>query len=122
VNTFPLSVRICSGTPRRPSASASAWHTGRAVARTTTFAQTTNRSTPPDPAAKARRWSRFAADARQAGFAAVQAAAMRLRDQVIGALNLFRGTPGSFDPANVRAARARYASERRPPTSNCMPR
>ena len=43
VKTLPLSVRICSGIPCRRSASASAWHTGRAVARSTTFAHTTNR-------------------------------------------------------------------------------
>ena len=27
---------------------------------------------------------------------------MRLRDQVIGALNLFRAVPGAFDPADIR--------------------
>ena len=43
VKTLPLSVRICSGTPCLASAPASAWHTGRAVARATTLAQTTNR-------------------------------------------------------------------------------
>jgi hypothetical protein len=43
VNTLPLSVRICSGIPCRRNASVSAWHTGRAVARRTAFAQTTNR-------------------------------------------------------------------------------
>jgi hypothetical protein len=43
VNTFPLSVKICSGTPWRRSAPASARHTGRAVARTTAFAHTMNR-------------------------------------------------------------------------------
>ncbi len=43
VNTFPLSVRICSGTPCRASAALSAAQTGRAVARATTAAQTTNR-------------------------------------------------------------------------------
>jgi AmiR/NasT family two-component response regulator len=31
---------------------------------------------------------------------------MRLREQVIGALNLFRATPGSFDPADVRVGQA----------------
>jgi transcriptional regulator with GAF, ATPase, and Fis domain len=52
--------------------------------------------------AEADRWPRFAAAARRAGFAAVQALPMRLRDQVIGALNLFRAQPGAFDPADVR--------------------
>src|SRR5580693_1822222 len=46
------------------------------------------------------RWPRFAAAAGQAGFGAVQALPMRLRDQVIGALNLFRATTGPF-PADV---------------------
>ena len=59
-----------------------------------------------DLAAAAQRWPRFAPAARHAGFAAVQALPMRLRDQVIGALNLFRATPGAFDPANVRIGQA----------------
>src|SRR5580700_1650667 len=40
------------------------------------------------------------------GFAAVEALPMRLRDQVIGALNLFRAGPGPFDPADLRIAQA----------------
>jgi GAF domain-containing protein len=40
------------------------------------------------------RWPLFAAAAQQAGFAAVQALPMRLRDQVIGAVSLFRSVPG----------------------------
>ncbi len=43
VKTLPLSVRISPGTPRRRSASASARHTGRAVAAATTLAHTMNR-------------------------------------------------------------------------------
>jgi hypothetical protein len=31
---------------------------------------------------------------------------MRLRDQVIGALNLFRAGPGAFDPVDVRVGQA----------------
>jgi hypothetical protein len=43
VKTLPLSVKIWPGIPYRPSAPASAWHTGRAVAAATTLAQTMNR-------------------------------------------------------------------------------
>ena len=59
-----------------------------------------------DLAAAARRWPRFVPAARQAGFGAVQALPMRLRDQVVGALNLFRAGPGPFDPADVRVGQA----------------
>jgi GAF domain-containing protein len=52
------------------------------------------------------RWPRFAAAAGQAGFSAVQALPMRLRDQVIGALNLFRAAPGPFDTEAVRVGQA----------------
>ncbi|MGD0068697.1 MAG: GAF and ANTAR domain-containing protein [Streptosporangiaceae bacterium] len=52
------------------------------------------------------RWPRFADAAGQAGFCAVQALPMRLRDQVIGALNLFRGTAGAFDADTVQVGQA----------------
>jgi GAF domain-containing protein len=52
------------------------------------------------------RWPRFAAAARGMGFAGVHAIPMRLRDQIIGTLNLFRRAPGGLDPAVARAARA----------------
>ena len=52
------------------------------------------------------RWPRFAAAAGQAGFRAVQALPMRLRDQVIGALNLFRAAPGAFDADSVQVGQA----------------
>jgi transcriptional regulator with GAF, ATPase, and Fis domain len=54
----------------------------------------------------AARWPRFAAAAREMGFAAVHAIPMRLRDQVIGTLNLFGTAPDGLDPAVARAARA----------------
>jgi len=59
-----------------------------------------------DLSAQAGRWPRFAAAACDAGFTAVQALPMRLREQVIGALNLFRAAPGPFDPAAVRIGQA----------------
>src|ERR1017187_7551421 len=59
-----------------------------------------------DLAAEAQRWPRFAPAAREAGFAAVQALPMRLREQVIGALNLFRAHPGPYDPADIRIGQA----------------
>jgi hypothetical protein len=59
-----------------------------------------------DLATEAERWPRFAPAARRAGFAAVQALPMRLRDQVIGALNLFRTSAGTFDVADVRVGQA----------------
>jgi GAF domain-containing protein len=52
------------------------------------------------------RWPRFAAAATQRGFRTVQALPMRLRDQVIGALNLFRATPGPFGPEDLRLGQA----------------
>jgi transcriptional regulator with GAF, ATPase, and Fis domain len=54
----------------------------------------------------AARWPRFAAAAREMGFAAVHAIPMRLREQVIGTLNLFGSAPDGLDPAVARAARA----------------
>jgi transcriptional regulator with GAF, ATPase, and Fis domain len=59
-----------------------------------------------DLAAEAARWPRFAPAAGRAGFAAVQALPMRLREQVIGALNLFRADPGAFDPGDIRIGQA----------------
>jgi transcriptional regulator with GAF, ATPase, and Fis domain len=59
-----------------------------------------------DLGAAAQRWPRFAPAARQAGFAAVQALPMRLREQVIGALNLFRASPGAFSSADIRVGQA----------------
>ncbi len=52
------------------------------------------------------RWPRFAEAAGRSGFRTVQALPMRLRDQVIGALNLFGAQPGPLDPADLRIAQA----------------
>jgi transcriptional regulator with GAF, ATPase, and Fis domain len=59
-----------------------------------------------DLAGRGQRWPRFAAAATKAGFRTVEALPMRLRDQVIGALNLFRAEPGPLDPADVRLGQA----------------
>jgi len=59
-----------------------------------------------DLTAAAGRWPRFAPAARQAGFAAVQALPMRLRTQIIGALNLFRVAAGPFGEAETRVGQA----------------
>jgi hypothetical protein len=52
------------------------------------------------------RWPRFAEAAAQAGFRAVEALPMRLRDQVIGALNLFWALPSPLEPADLRIGQA----------------
>jgi anti-sigma regulatory factor (Ser/Thr protein kinase) len=55
----------------------------------------------PDP-----RWRRFAERARQAGFRSVHAMPLRLRDEVIGVLNLFRVAAGPLSDDEVQTARA----------------
>ncbi len=59
-----------------------------------------------DLASPKQRWPRFAEAAAQAGFQTVEALPMRLRTQVIGALNLFRADPGPWDPAELRVGQA----------------
>ena len=59
-----------------------------------------------DLAAPGQPWPRFAAAATKAGFRTVEALPMRLRDQVIGALNLFRSEPAPFVPAERRLGQA----------------
>lgn len=52
------------------------------------------------------RWPRFTAAAAEVGFAAVHALPMRLRSEVIGALNLFDTQPGALDEGKLRIGRA----------------
>jgi GAF domain-containing protein len=52
------------------------------------------------------RWPRFTAAAAEAGFAAVHALPMRLRDEVIGALNLFDANPGPLGRGTLRIGQA----------------
>ena len=59
-----------------------------------------------DLAGPGQRWPRFAESAARSGFRTVEALPMRLRDQVIGALNLFRAEPDPIDPADLRIGQA----------------
>ncbi len=59
-----------------------------------------------DLAAATERWPLFAPAASAAGFAAVQALPMRLRDEVIGAMNVFMCTPGRLDGTGLLVAQA----------------
>ena len=52
------------------------------------------------------RWPLFGAEARASGFRSALALPMRWRNQVIGALNLFRSAPGSLDAAGMVTGQA----------------
>ncbi|WP_030313294.1 GAF and ANTAR domain-containing protein [Streptomyces sp. NRRL B-3229] len=60
----------------------------------------------PDLRDEAARWPLFTAQAQRLGFTAVQALPMRLRDEVVGALNLFHTTPAPISPAATPFAQA----------------
>ncbi|WP_043673333.1 GAF and ANTAR domain-containing protein [Streptomyces xylophagus] len=60
----------------------------------------------PDLTREIDRWPRFVTAAHRSGFGAVQALPMRLRDETVGALNLFHATPGPFDPVDAPVAQA----------------
>ena len=62
-----------------------------------------------DLTATPQQWPRFAAVAREQGFAAVQAVPMKLREQILGALNLFRCTPDAI-PAEATAVAQSFAN------------
>ncbi|WP_329527028.1 GAF and ANTAR domain-containing protein [Streptomyces sp. NBC_01462] len=55
---------------------------------------------------EADRWPRFVAAAHRSGFRSVQALPMRLRDDVVGALNLFHTRRGPFEPDATPLAQA----------------
>jgi transcriptional regulator with GAF, ATPase, and Fis domain len=69
------------------------YHTGVAV-------------TVPDVDLAEHRWPIFAAEASAAGYRSVHALPMRLRDNVIGTLNLFRTALGALDDADIRIGQA----------------
>ncbi|MGK5738074.1 ANTAR domain-containing protein [Micromonospora sp. URMC 103] len=52
------------------------------------------------------RWPRFTAAAAEVGFTAVHALPMRLRSDVIGALDLFDTRPGALDEGKIRIGQA----------------
>jgi transcriptional regulator with GAF, ATPase, and Fis domain len=60
----------------------------------------------PDLATAKDRWPSFAPAAVGGGFAAVQALPMRLRDDVVGAMNLFMHTPGRLTETELRVGQA----------------
>jgi GAF domain-containing protein len=51
------------------------------------------------------RWPKFADDARRSGFASLHAIPMRLRNSILGSLNLFRDRPGVLNEPDAAAAR-----------------
>jgi GAF domain-containing protein len=52
------------------------------------------------------KWPRFAPHAREVGFASVSALPMRLRTEVIGALNVFSSSPAPLDSEDLLVAQA----------------
>jgi transcriptional regulator with GAF, ATPase, and Fis domain len=62
------------------------------------------RSDTPDDAAA--RWPHFAPHASEGGFAAVSAVPLRLRQEAVGALNLFSATSGALDDADLGIVQA----------------
>ena len=59
-----------------------------------------------DLASAADRWPRFAPHAVEAGYRAVHAFPLRLRQEVIGALNLFDAEPGDMSRSDARVVQA----------------
>ena len=62
--------------------------------------------TPPDRAAMRACWPAFAARTESVGYRSAQAVPMRLRDQVIGAMDVFRLAEGALVGSQLKLARA----------------
>jgi len=60
----------------------------------------------PDLTEQLRRWPSFSREARREGFLAVWALPLRLREEVIGALNLFRAEPGPIPESDLALGQA----------------
>ncbi|MFD1544130.1 GAF and ANTAR domain-containing protein [Nonomuraea guangzhouensis] len=60
----------------------------------------------PDVAGERGGWPRWAPAARAAGYAAVHTLPIRLRDQRLGSMSLFRATTGDLDPALAELGQA----------------
>ena len=65
-----------------------------------------NPVTPPDLAAMRSSWPAFAARAESVGYSSAQAVPMRLRNEVIGAMNVFRVAEGALVGSQLKLARA----------------
>jgi transcriptional regulator with GAF, ATPase, and Fis domain len=59
-----------------------------------------------DLAAMRAAWPTFTPRLEQAGFSSAQAVPMRLRSEIIGALNVFRVSPGALSAADMKLARS----------------
>jgi transcriptional regulator with GAF, ATPase, and Fis domain len=68
--------------------------------------RTSQQVTVPDLALEDSRWPRFVARASTAGYAAVHAVPLRLRDETIGALNLFNEHAGALESDALRIGQA----------------
>ncbi len=68
--------------------------------------RTSRQVTVPDLAREDSRWPRFAARAAAAGYAAVHAVPLRLRNETIGALNLFNEHAGALGSDDLRIGQA----------------
>ncbi|WP_037347529.1 GAF and ANTAR domain-containing protein [Sciscionella sediminilitoris] len=60
----------------------------------------------PDLAEETERWPRFSQEALSAGFTAVHALPMHLREEAVGGVNLFTTAPGRLDPELLAVGQA----------------